>query len=397
MRSWQILTGEYPPQPGGIADYTGRLVEALKTRGEDVQVWAPGQTLSRGFGFSGLRSIAEGLAATRAAGREPIVLVQYAPNAFGMRGANLLLCAWLLLRARWHGDDVRVMFHEPFFYFARQALGRNALALVHRIMASLLLMASRLSYVSTGSWEGLLSHYAGSRRTFVRLPISATVTPGDNPAAIARIRESISAPDAFVVGHFGTYPDDIARELQPVVAGVLGSLQNATVLLIGRKSDDFRRRFIAAFPQHESRIVATGELTSDRLADHLRACDVLVQPYPDGATTRRTSLMAALVCGVPTVTTVGCWSEPLWQSACDVVELAPAGNAAAVVHRCRQLANDPVRRRALGAAASSFYERHFSLERTLTVLVGPRPGDPVRFVEINLASQVTDPNAAETT
>ena len=39
------------------------------------------------------------------------------------------------------------------------------------------------------------------------------------------------------------------------------------------------------------------------LAEHVRACDVLVQPYPDGISSRRTSAMAGLALGVAVVTT----------------------------------------------------------------------------------------------
>lgn len=374
-RTWHIVTGEHPPQPGGISDYTGRLVDALRARGEEVHVWSPPERLAR-FGVSGLRAIGCGIDASRAAGAEPIVLVQYAPNAFGMRGANVLLCAWLLLRAWRCKDDVRVMFHEPFFYFGRQSLGRNLLALVHRLMAALLLSSSRITYLSTSSWEKLLSRYAPARHPFVSLPIPATVVPPTDPASTARIRASL-APDerTLVVGHFGSYPDDVAAELERVLGALLPAIPDVTVFLIGRNSERFRERWCEALPQHAGRIVASGEVPADRIGSHLRACDVLVQPYPDGATTRRTSLMASLACGVPTVTTLGMWSERLWREAGEALVLAPAGDAVAIVDSCQKLVRDPSRRRTLGAAGREFYERHFGMERTVNALCGGGPGD----------------------
>ena len=41
--SWHLLTGEYPPQPGGVADYTQQLARALSESGKQVHVWAPGR------------------------------------------------------------------------------------------------------------------------------------------------------------------------------------------------------------------------------------------------------------------------------------------------------------------------------------------------------------------
>jgi len=40
-RLWHILTGEYPPQRGGVSDYVGLLAAGLGEAGLDVHVWAP--------------------------------------------------------------------------------------------------------------------------------------------------------------------------------------------------------------------------------------------------------------------------------------------------------------------------------------------------------------------
>ena len=39
--SWQLITGEYPPQPGGVSDYSQQVAAGLAEAGDDVQVWAP--------------------------------------------------------------------------------------------------------------------------------------------------------------------------------------------------------------------------------------------------------------------------------------------------------------------------------------------------------------------
>jgi glycosyltransferase involved in cell wall biosynthesis len=376
-RIWHIVTGEFPPRPGGISDYTGRLVDALRARGEEVHVWPAPDTPAH-FGVSGLRAIGRGIDALGTPDAKAVLLVQYAPNAFGMRGANLLLCAWLLLRSWRKGDDVRVMFHEPFFYFGRQSIRRNLLALVHRLMAAMLLASSRIAYVSTESWKKLLAPYAPARHPFVTLPIPATVVPPADPEPVLARDER-----TFVIGHFGSYPDDVAEELGRVLGAILQAIPVATIRLIGRNSDRFRRRYCEAFPQHAGRLAAVGEVAASDAGNHLRACDVMVQPYPDGATTRRTSLMASLACGVPTVTTLGTWSEPIWHEAREAIALVPAGDAAAVVDWCRKLVGDASRRRSIGAAGRAFYERHFDLDRTVGALCGGRAGDASVLVGIH--------------
>jgi len=57
----------------------------------------------------------------------------------------------------------------------------------------------------------------------------------------------------------------------------------------------------------------------------LAACDVLVQPYHDGVSSRRTSVMAGLALGVPTVTNEGALTEPLWRPS-GAVQLARSVN-----------------------------------------------------------------------
>ena len=39
--TWHIITGEFPPQEGGVADYTRQVARGLANAGDDVVVWAP--------------------------------------------------------------------------------------------------------------------------------------------------------------------------------------------------------------------------------------------------------------------------------------------------------------------------------------------------------------------
>ena len=142
---WHLVTGEYPPACGGVGDYSARLAQELAGAGDTVNVWAPGgepdadartdvrcriHRLPDRFGPRSRDALA------RAWQQHPgIVLLQYVPNALGLKGANLRFCRWLHGLAR-HGVDVRVMFHEPYFYFSLERPWRNVLAVVQRLMAA---------------------------------------------------------------------------------------------------------------------------------------------------------------------------------------------------------------------------------------------------------------------
>jgi glycosyltransferase involved in cell wall biosynthesis len=114
---------------------------------------------------------------------------------------------------------------------------------------------------------------------------------------------------------------------------------------------------------------ATGPLDPESLSHHIAACDVLIQPYPDGATTRRTSLMVGLAHGKPIVTTESEVTEPLWTQS-NAVGIAPAGDADAFVKLLRSLLQDPAERTRMAHAARKLYQERFDISHTLAAL-GP--------------------------
>ena len=43
-RTWHFLTGEYPPDRGGVADYTALVAAGLAKHGCAVHVWSTGES-----------------------------------------------------------------------------------------------------------------------------------------------------------------------------------------------------------------------------------------------------------------------------------------------------------------------------------------------------------------
>ena len=54
------------------------------------------------------------------------------------------------------GNDVRLVFHEPYFEFTWRPIRQNALALAERLMATTLLRAASRVYLSTDAWRRYL-------------------------------------------------------------------------------------------------------------------------------------------------------------------------------------------------------------------------------------------------
>ena len=258
MTRWTILTGEYPPQPGGVSDYTRLVAEGLAAVGDEVAVYAPPQgigpdsappgvrvrRLPDRFGLRGLRWLDRELARDR----PDRILIQFVPHAFGLKAMNLPFAAWVAARAR-RVAPVWLMFHEVAFPFVRRPLRHNLLAVVNRVMAWAVAGAADRVLVSIPSWGQLLCQICPRARPSEWLPVPCNVATVADPGAVATVRFR-HAPDPAtpLVGHFGTFGRSITDLLDPAVVGLLGTVPRARILLIGRGSERYHTQIGATHP-----------------------------------------------------------------------------------------------------------------------------------------------------
>ncbi|MFZ0676551.1 glycosyltransferase [Candidatus Binatus sp.] len=372
MTAWNIITGEYPPQTGGVSDYTRLVAEGLAEAGDDVRIWAPPAAgpapsshhkirvnrLPDQFGLRGLKILAQGLESDRAAR----VLVEYVPHAFKMRAMNVPLCLMLLRRRR---SDITVMFHEVAYPISRnQSIRHNALGVVNQAMAAILTRAASRIFVAAQGWTDMLTRYAPNGRKIGWLPVPSTIPVVRDRAATLAVRSRFATPESGLLGHFGTYGPWVASRLKPALESILATHQTARVLLIGRNGEKFHDDFVRDHPAFASRVFATGALAESDVSIHIGACDVMIQPYPDGITSRNTSALAGLAHGKATATTTGRYSEDIWRRS-GAVFLAPDKDAEALARGTIDLLNDRDRTKAMGCEALKLYREVFDLEYTI--------------------------------
>ncbi len=383
VREWHLITGEYPPQTGGVSDYSRSLAKGFAGEGDQVHVWCPpaasgaikdaGITVHRTLGrvsSQDLRNLSHEL--DRYPGPRQI-LVQWVPHAYGFRSMNLGLCLWLWERSR-RNDSVDLMVHEPFLAFGEGSWRQNLPALVHRLMVTILLRAATRVWVSVPWWERRLRRYAFGRDVpFEWLPIPSNVPVVEDCAGIRTLRRQYASDGCPILGHFGTYGPAVAPPLESILSALNATGFPGRILLMGTGSDEFRTLLQQKQPGLASRVDATGALALEDLSRHLSACDVLVQPFVDGVSSRRTSFMAGLSHGKPIVSNTGPATEPLWAGS-GAVALVPNGDTGAFVAAIEQLYAHEDQRTRMAEEAKKLYQKRFDVSHVVARLrqVGDR-------------------------
>lgn len=375
--TWHIVTGEYPPAPGGVSDYTQAVSAGLAALGDVVHVWCPdsagshisppGVDVHRIPGAWRREDLARVDAELDALPRPKRLLVQWVPHAYGSRSLNVGFCRWVHRRSR-SGDVVDLMVHEPFLPFREGSLRQDVGAAVHRVMVALLLRAARRVWVAVPAWVDCLRPWALNRRLdYCWLPVPSNVPVVSDVAGVSDVRSKLAGDRKLVIGHFSTYGPQLRRDLTALVPRLLNALPDAHLLLLGRGGQPMAAALQVCAESQATRISATGGIDAAALSRHLQACDLMVQPYPDGASTRRGTLMAALAHGVPVVTTVGRLSEPFWHASLAVATVA-AGQLGQLVDAAVAVASDGARRREQGSRARELYEARFDVSHTVRAL-----------------------------
>ena len=378
-RRWHIVTPELPPDCGGVGDYTAQVATGLSENGDRVTVYSPPQSSSwkgpetvevvtLGDWF-GPRSEAE--LATRL-DREPSsrLLIQYVPAVFGRRAANVPFCRWLRSRGR-AGSDLRVMFHEPYSYFDWRP-DHILKAVAQRAMARTLLDGASMVYLPTDTWRRYLSDYGPEPiARALTLPIPSSIPRLDGGEAVRAMRAAALGEATLLLGHFGTYGKHVAPPLRHAIYDLLTSDPQVAMMCTGAGSDSFAESMRVAYPAFRRRITGTGRASANDISVWLQACDLLVQPYPDGVTTRRTSVMAALSNARAVVTSDGPLTENVWRET-GCVSLAQS--AAGLVRTARDLLADATGRAALELRAAATYASTFDLRHTIHALQAPADG-----------------------
>lgn len=365
-----FITGEYPPQIGGVGDHVALLRETLEHL--DVATWVitgarnrpktdhpRTMRVMRRWGFTAMTGLLRQIQEI-----DPdIVHVQYQSGAFGLNPAINLLPRFLRM-GRLRSRTVTT-FHDLRTPYVLPKVGPLRRFLVRRLARD----SDGVIFVSPEDATNLLGAdlVEGEVRELestraILAPVGPTVTPvGDGGDREGLRADRGLPPKAFVVGHLGFRQKNKGMR---VLAEALRQTQhlgeNVVLALIGagEPSGDARRR-----DRRESvdeigqwRVVESGPLEPEEISRWLYCCDICVLPYVEGLSLRRSTFMSAIAHGLPVVTTRPLRKLPGIVSGENVI-LVPPGDPTSLSLAVAQFAQSEKMRRDYGKRARELSER----------------------------------------
>lgn len=366
-----MVSGEFPPQHGGLGDYTNLLCQHLAQLGIEVGVVtskAAGET-ARGKGFPVAPAVPRWdflcwpeLGKRIRTMDANIIHVQYQTAAYGLHPAINLLP--LALHMAHNPAKVVFTFHDldaPYTPWLRGPVRQLAMRAGERRCDA---------FVATNGadFQTLLASRPGlPSARYHLIPIGANIL-NRPPLRYTRdlVRKKLGAgARTLLLSHFGLLNQ--SKGLQDLLVAMkilLEQNMDVRLMLIGgttgssdRTNVPFANEIRAQVQQLglASRVIETGFLDPEQVTAHLLASDACVLPYRDGASFRRGSLMAALEHGLCTVTT-----RPAELELEDGVNvrLVDAANPVNLARVIGELADDEVARRRIGLEAAKL-GKHF--------------------------------------
>ncbi|MDE0460829.1 MAG: glycosyltransferase family 4 protein [Caldilineaceae bacterium] len=347
-----FVTGEYPPMVGGVGRFTAELAGALQAQGARVAVLTDEQVTVSGESdavrvLPGRRSWGWGIlseipARARAVGAE-WVHVQYQTAAYRMHPAINALPYFLWrqgLRAAWTYHDLRI----PYLFPKAGARLRNW---VTRLP---LRAADAVVVTNQSDWEAVQGQV--QRGQLHRIPIGNDIKSRRFSAEERMQRRAARGYGSgqLVLGYFGFLnASKGGLTLIETLAALAGEGRDVHLLMIGDRvgaSDETNFRYLqrveASIAEQglENRVQWTGHQSDAEVAADFNAIDVLVMPYEDGMSMRRSTLTAALANGCAIVTTHPQDPTPELRADSDLI-LVPPRDPAAAAEAVRCIAEDP--------------------------------------------------------
>jgi glycosyltransferase involved in cell wall biosynthesis len=337
-----FLTGEYPPMQGGVADHTRHLARHLaapdlqvavltsvKADPRDPSVPVDVHPIIRRWSMGCWRQIDRFLQAYR----PDVVHIQYQAAAYDLTAWVNWLPWWL--RRRQTRPQIVVTFHDLRVPYIFPRAGR----LREWSVQALARFADAVITTNAEDEMTLRRHTWAAHVRRIPLGSNIEVQPPDGYVR-STWRQRWGLNDShLLLAHFGFLNvSKGGHDLILVLEWLVKRGYKAHLLMIGGQVGDVDPTNRAHFEQVralisdrglEDRVHWTGHVGSEEVSANLLAADVVVMPYRDGVSFRRTTFIAALRHGCAVVTTLPAIALPELRAGENVL-LAPVGDIGAI-------------------------------------------------------------------
>jgi glycosyltransferase involved in cell wall biosynthesis len=234
-------------------------------------------------------------AACRKIGRLDWLIVQFNPFSFGPRGWCAALPGALAKLRREQGVRIAVYFHETHVP-AWPLKFLLMLAWQYPTFARLAAMADT-TFVSTARWKKQVCRWR-PQNSCHPVPVGSNLPL----CSLSRggARERLGLPDGSILGVFGNaHPSRLIDWIAEAAGEVRMQRPESMLLYVGKDGaqiSEVCKRSGIHFADH-------GLLPDDEASLRLRAMDVLLSPFVDGISARRSSAIAGLQHDLPVLTT----------------------------------------------------------------------------------------------
>lgn len=322
MRMRFLIRGE--SEINAIEQACRLLAEALRDRGHDagLKTWRPGLLVQD-------------------VDDADVVILPYNPFMWGYRGvAPRLVRDVFELRRRPVRPRIALVVHEPFVEIvdAKTLL----LGVWQRFQLQALIRLCDHLFASIEAW----TERFGRNRRAVHLPSGSTLP--DARARREELRASLGVDQALVVATLSTgNPAHLHSFVEQTLSALWASGTDVVFWRLGAGAPE------VAVPSGTPEF-APGRLTLDELAAYVAATDLLLAPFVDGVSTRRTSFTGGLCEGICVLGTTGPLTDPLLLDS--AIELVDVRAPSLFVERAVELAHDHAMRAAAAASGRQFFE-----------------------------------------
>lgn len=359
--SFAIICPDYPPRRGGVSDYVALLLARLAQQADVTLITSENTDVPTApTKVRYIRNWADENELYACLDRQPpptVLLWNYVPHMYGRGGVAPVIPAVInRLRNPRHLKQI-VLGHEiaaPFSLWPH----RSWYAWQHRQQWCSILRSADHVVTSTEAWrdewKGRLPQFA-AKLSYAASPSTIPVVPLADAATHRRDwRKSFGWPEeTLVLGWFGTA--SAAKQLEWILAARAHAEKSfqklVAVILIGKAEE-------LANAQNSPWIKSTGYLEAKAVSHVLQSIDLLLLPFIDGASERRTSFMAGLSHGTPVISTVGHNTGPTLKAS-DICRLVSATAPGEFNQAVAQLLMNREDRLAMGLRGRAYYEQHY--------------------------------------